>query len=390
MKKILIFYASYGGGHLSAAKSIFNCFKENYEDVEVQMIDCVKYINKVLDKISVTAYQEMARKAPWAWGKVYRSSGKGALSKISSTSNKMMSHKLNHLLQEWKPDIIINTHPFASQMCSYLKKKHKISSVLATVMTDYAPHNQWLVGSDYMDYYFVAHEGMKHALIEQGIPPEKVYATGIPLSNRFLQHYNKQEIADSFGLDLSKKIILFFGGGEMGLGKEKTVAVLDALAQNFEDIQIIAISGKNQKMKRAFEEIVSENHKTKDIHILEYTDKVPELMSIATLVITKPGGLTTTESLVSGLPIVIINPLPGQEVENAEFLENRQVAIWIQKEDDPKEVLTSLLRHPERLQEMKKNAKLLAKKYSTYDICKTLLGPCTKVESQKENDNFVE
>lgn len=390
MKKVLIFYASYGGGHLSAAKSIYHCLQENYKDIEVQMVDCVKYINKVLDKISVTAYQEMARKAPWAWGKVYRDSSKGALSKISSTSNKMMSHKLNHLLQEWKPDIIINTHPFASQMCSYLKKKHKISSILATVMTDYAPHSQWLVGSNEMDYYFVAHEGMKNALVEQGISEEKVYATGIPLSNRFLQHYNKQEIANFFGLDLSKKIILFFGGGEMGLGKEKTVAVLEALAQNFEDIQIIAISGKNPKMKKAFEEVVSENHKAKDIHILEYTDKVPELMSISTLVITKPGGLTTTESLVSGLPIVIINPLPGQEVENAEFLENRQVAIWIQKEDDPKEVLTSLLRHPERLQEMKKNAKLLAKKYSTYDICKTLLGPCTKVESQKENDNFVE
>lgn len=390
MKKILIFYASYGGGHLSAAKSIKTCLEDNYNDIEVQMIDCVKYINKVLDKISVTAYKEMARKAPWAWGRVYRHSDKGTLSKISSTSNKLMAHKLNHLLQEIKPDIIISTHPFSSQMCSYLKKKNKISSVIATVMTDYAPHNQWIVGNEFIDYYFVAHEGMKNQLIDCGIPAGKIYSTGIPLSNRFLKHYSKEEIANYFGLDLNKKIVLFFGGGELGLGKEKTVAVLDAFAKNFTNIQMIAISGKNLKMKKAFENVVNINHKNNDIHILEYTDKVPELMSISNLVVTKPGGLTTTESLVSGLPIVIINPLPGQEVENAEFLEKKNVAVWIKKDDDPKTVLTNLLNNNEKLQDMKKNAKLLAKKYSTYDICKTLLGPSTYMESQKESENYME
>ena len=275
-------------------------------------------------------------------------------------------------------------------MCSYLKKKNKISSVIATVMTDYAPHNQWIVGNEFIDYYFVAHEGMKNQLIDCGIPAGKIYSTGIPLSNRFLKHYSKEEIANYFGLDLNKKIVLFFGGGELGLGKEKTVAVLDAFAKTFTNIQMIAISGKNLKMKKAFENVVNINHKNNDIHILEYTDKVPELMSISNLVVTKPGGLTTTESLVSGLPIVIINPLPGQEVENAEFLEKKNVAVWIKKDDDPKTILTNLLNNNEKLQDMKKNAKLLAKKYSTYDICKTLLGPSTYMESQKESENYME
>ena len=107
--------------------------------------------------------------------------------------------------------------------------------------------------------------------------------------------------------------------------------------------------------------------------ILEYTNKVPELMNISDLVITKPGGLTITESLASGLPIIIINPIPGQEEENAKFLEEKQVAIWIKKEDNPKDVLMSLFNNKEKMEKMKINASLLAKRDSTKNICNILL-----------------
>lgn len=284
-----------------------------------------------------------------------------------------MAFKLNKLLQAYQPDIIISTHPFGSQMCSYLKKKGKIHSIIATVMTDYAPHNQWLVGNAYISYFFVAHQGMKEQLISQGIPSQKIAATGIPLSQKFLSHYNKEQIIANFGLDFHKKTILFFGGGEFGLGKEKTVAVLKAFIHSFDDIQIVAISGKNEKMKKAFSDAVEEAGKQSCVKILEYTDKVPELMSISSLVVTKPGGLTTTESLASGLPIVMINPLPGQEEENAMFLESKKVGVWIKKEDNPQEVISHLLQSPELLQQMKINAKLLAKKTSTRDICNILM-----------------
>ena len=94
MKKVLIFYASYGGGHLSAAKSIKQYIDEYYDDVETEMIDCIKYINKALDKVTTAAYREMAKKAPWAWEKVYYKSQDGFLSKVSTTSNKIMAVKM--------------------------------------------------------------------------------------------------------------------------------------------------------------------------------------------------------------------------------------------------------------------------------------------------------
>ena len=374
MKNVLIFYASYGGGHLSAAKSIKEYIDKNYtKDYKTYLIDCMEYINHSLNKLTTKAYADMAKKAPWAWGKVYSQSQKGPLAKISNTSNKLMSFKLDKLLLEIKPDIIVSTHPFASQMCAYLKKKGKITSKIATIMTDYAPHEQWLVLPEYIDYFFVSHEGMKNELNNRGISLSKIFSTGIPLSNRFLQSYDKEDILNSFNLLPNKKNILFFAGGEFGLGRQSTYEMLETLAKNFNDIQIIAISGRNPQMKKNFEKIVNDYNKQDSIKIIEYTNKVPELMSISDLVITKPGGLTTTESIASELPIVVINPIPGQEEENASFLEKNGLAIWIKNQDDIQKKLLNLLNNPYLLNKMKKQSKLFAKKNSCKNICEILL-----------------
>lgn len=374
MKKIIIFYAAYGGGHLSAARSIKENIETNYKNVEVKLVDCMEYTNKVVNKVTTKAYSEMAKKAPRTWGKVYWKSQSGPLAQISTTSNKLLSIKLNKLLKDFQPNLIISTHPFASTMCAYLKKLGKLDTKIATIMTDYAPHDQWLVFNKYVDYYFVSHEGMKKQLHNKGIPNEKIYATGIPLSNKFLLKYDKSKTLQNFGLSPNRKTVLFFGGGEFGLGKTQTFNIFKSLAECHENIQIVAISGKNQKMKKNFEHLVDELDKQESVKILEYTDKIPELMSISDLVITKPGGLTTTESLASGLPIVVINPIPGQEEENASYLEKNKVAIWIRKNDNVEEILNNLFSNPDKMQEMKIRARLISKKNSTKDICKILLG----------------
>lgn len=370
---ILIFYASYGGGHLNAAKSINEYLQKNYNDLHVELIDCMKYINKTIEKVTTKAYTEMAKKAPWAWGRIYSDAQKGPLAHITSRSNKFMAIKLLKLLREKQPDLIISTHPFGSQMCSYLKRKGKIHAKIATIMTDFAPHDQWLVGSDFTDYYFVAHDNMKKYLMDKGISSKNIFVTGIPLSNRFLKSYDKKEILKELNLEIDKKTILFFGGGEFGLGKKRTIEIFENFVKYCTDMQIIAIAGKNEKMKHAFDNIVSKYDRKNNIIVFEYTSQVPEFMSISDLVVTKPGGLTTTESLASELPMVIINPIPGQEEENAKFLVENGIAIWIKKEDNVQEVLENLFLNPETLENMKQNTKKLAKLHSTQEICEILL-----------------
>lgn len=374
MKKILVFYGSYGGGHLSAAKSISSYLKDNYkEDVEVKLVDCIEYINKYINKVSTEAYKELAKKAPWAWKHVYKNSQNGALSHISNTTNKLMSLKLNMLLQEFKPDLIVSTHPFASQMCAILKKREKIDCKLATVLTDYHIHAQWLVLYKYVDYFFVSNEQMKLDMIAEGVHDEKIFVTGIPVSERFLEFFDRKAIHEEFGLNPEKPTVLFFAGGEFGLGRDTTYMVLKALIRMFKQLQIVAISGKNKKMNKKFLDLVEFTNSSDRVKILEYTDKVPELMSIAIGVITKPGGLTVTECLVSHLPIVIINPIPGQEDENADFLVNNNVAIWIKKGDSIARTLKNLSRDTKKLNLMKESAQKLSKPNATASICEILV-----------------
>ena len=372
MKKILIFYASYGGGHLSAANSIKNYLSSNYENIDVELIDCMKYINKPIEKITTTAYNEMAKKAPWAWGKIYSDSQKGPLAHITTRSNQVFAIKLLRLLREKNPDLIISTHPFGSQMCSYLKRKGKITSKIATILTDFAPHDQWLVGSDYTDYFFVAHNKMKEYLISKNIPENKIFATGIPISNKFLETFNTSKILNSLGLKENLKTILFFAGGKFGLGKSRTLEIFNTLINDFNNIQVIAISGKNKKMYEDFNQIVKAANKTDFIRVFEFVNNVPELMAISDIVITKPGGLTTTESLVSGLPMIIINPIPGQEEENAQFLEHSNIGIWLKKQMNITETISNFISNDAKLKQMKENTKKISNKNSTKDICTIL------------------
>ena len=374
LKKILIFYGTYGGGHIAAAKSIKNFIDSHYEDTDIEFIDCIEYISKYANKISTKAYVELTKNTPRLWKKLYSGSNKGAIATISNASNRIMAVKLKHLIKEKRPDLIISTHPFSSHMCAILKKKKQIDCELATIMTDYHIHNQWLSLPEFVDYFFVANEQMKLDMIKKEIPAEKIFVTGIPVSPRFQEQFDKDEIFDEFWLDKDKFTVLLFGGGEFGLGKNVAVKVLESTVRMFRDIQVVAISGKNKKMHAAFEEIVEKTNSSARVKVLEFTDKVPELMAISGIVVTKAGGLTITESLVSGLPIVIINPIPGQEEENAQFLVNSGCAIWIkQKEKNIPGIFKELYRNKELLGKMKEASIKLSKPNSTRDICDILL-----------------
>ena len=374
MKKIMISYASYGGGHLSAAKNLKEYIEKNYPDTEVFLFDCMKYINRVIDKVCGSTYSKITTNIPWFWGKIYYNTQEPIFERIMSLSNKVLSYKLGKLLKNLKPDLIISTHFFVGHMCTILKQKGKIDAKLATVITDYGedPYNEWTCNYNYIDYIFVAHDKIKETLISKGIPQNKIYVTGIPVSDKFLQKYDKNKTFSELRLNPNKKTILFFGGGELGLGKSKTLDIFECLMKNFQNIQVITISGKNESLKISFEKLVNEYNRNTEVCVLGFTDKVAEFMASSDLVITKPGGLTSTEALVSNLPIVAINPIPGQEEENASFLESNGAAVWLRKNDDINFVLKVLLNGDGKISSMKDCIRKIAKPNSTKDICEII------------------
>lgn len=393
MKKILILYGSYGGGHLSAAKSLQNYFETHHkEDIEVKILDCIEYINKYINKVSTEAYKEVAKKAPWIWKKIYNNSKDGALAHLSTTTNKLMSKKLIALLSEENPDLIISTQPFATQMIAHLKETKKINYRLATVMTDFHIHPQWLVSFEQNDFFFVANSQMKMDMVGLGVDDEKIFVSGIPVGDKFSKKIDTNKVFEEFELDKDKKTILFFAGGEFGLGRNKTFMILKAIIRLFPDMQVIAIAGKNKAMKEKFTELVKNTNSEYRIKILDYTNKVPELMRIACIVITKPGGLTVSEALASKKPIIVINPIPGQEEENAEYLINNNVAIRITDEDNISRTLKYLFKNAENFEQMVESTKKLSKPNATKTIAEKMYTEVTTKPSpepikkeQKEN-----
>ena len=379
---ILLFYASYGSGHLSAATAIEQYIKENYPDAKTLKIDCVEYINKSINKISTSAYKSIILKTPVLWGQVYKLLKNDTILDITQFSNRFMAKKIFTLFEDFEPDLVISCHPLGGQITSFLKSHKKTNCKLATVMTDFASHKQWLIGKDYTDYFFVSNIEMKTSLISEGIYPNKIYVSGIPISPNFYKNYDKENIYKSLNIEKNKKNIIFFGGGSLGLSSSSNIqAILTSLLQaTDESHQIIIISGKNQKLYNDFQKTINNTYHKSQIKLIDFTTELPELLPITSFVITKPGGLTITECISTNVPIILINPIPGQEKENAQYIADNKMGIWIKTNKPTSEYFQEIFNDTKLIEEIKENQKKYSHINSTKNICDILIN-----ENKSEN-----
>ncbi len=379
---ILLFYASYGSGHLSAATAIEQYIRENYPDAKTLKIDCVEYINKSINKISTSAYKSIILKTPVLWGQVYKLLKNDTILDITQFSNRFMAKKIFTLFEDFEPDLVISCHPLGGQITSFLKSHKKTNCKLATVMTDFASHKQWLIGKDYTDYFFVSNIEMKTSLISEGIYPNKIYVSGIPISPNFYKNYNKENIYKSLNIEKNKKNIIFFGGGSLGLSSSSNIqAILTSLLQaTDESYQIIIISGKNQKLYNDFQKTINNTYHKSQIKLIDFTTELPELLPITSFVITKPGGLTITECISTNVPIILINPIPGQEKENAQYIADNKMGIWIKTNKPTSEYFQEIFNDTKLIEEIKENQKKYSHINSTKNICDILIN-----ENKSEN-----
>lgn len=379
---ILLFYASYGSGHLSAATAIEQYIRENYPDAKTLKIDCVEYINKSINKISTSAYKSIILKTPVLWGQVYKLLKNDTILDITQFSNRFMAKKIFTLFEDFEPDLVISCHPLGGQITSFLKSHKKTNCKLATVMTDFASHKQWLIGKDYTDYFFVSNIEMKTSLISEEIYPNKIYVSGIPISPNFYKNYDKENIYKSLNIAKNKKNIIFFGGGSLGLSSSSNIqAILTSLLQaTDESHQIIIISGKNQKLYNDFQKTINNTYHKSQIKLIDFTTELPELLPITSFVITKPGGLTITECISTNVPIILINPIPGQEKENAQYIADNKMGIWIKTNKPTSEYFQEIFNDTKLIEEIKENQKKYSHINSTKNICDILIN-----ENKSEN-----
>ena len=366
--KVLLLYAKVGNGHLKAAESIKAALESIDKDIVIDYEDGLEYSSALTNKLIIKGYASLARSIPKLYGTMYNRSDTqdmNTFGEINKMVNKALTIRLKKMLRIKNPDIIISTHPFVSHMCAYLKRKGKTNAKIISVLTDYGIHNMWLEENNYVEKFMVATTEMKNDCVrEYGVPEEKIIVTGIPVSARFSEFFDKEQILDELGLVSNKTTLLFFAGGGLGLGKSE--GIFEELVESDYDFQLIAVTGKNEKQKSRFENIAKKC--SKNIVVLGYTNKVPELMSASDFVITKPGGLTSTECLAMCKPMIIINPIPGQEEQNSIYFTNNGTALRTYKNEPIEHVLDIAVNNKVRVQQMIEMCKVIGKPNSSMDI----------------------
>lgn len=361
---ILIFTASTGGGHKRAAAAIKAKINNVSPQTNVEVIDGMEAIGKVYNKAVTKGYHIMATKTPEFYGKLYRLSDENKpVAKAVMKSNEIYANKLLETIKKNDPDIIIICHAFITNMVSYLKEKGKLDVKAISLITDYDSHRTYI--SPYIDAFVLAEPQMAKKLQEEyGVPEEKIYPLGIPTFDSFAKSETREELCKRERLDPEIPTVLLMAGS---FGVTGVLDFYEQLAKTDEKIQMIVITGRNIKLFDHFDKKIQELDTSRNTKLLYFVDNVEDYMHIADLIVTKPGGLTVTESIACHLPMAIYSAYPGQEADNVDFLLKQKAAVLIDKKDGAKQII-ELLNSPEKLSEMKENCKKLALPNAAEDI----------------------
>ena len=366
-RRILLMYISKVSGHRQATVAIQQALRQLEPDIEAPAINGFGYAYPILEKIVNKAYLSVIKRTPKVWDYLYDNPKivKNSQS-IQNFLYKTSHEKIEKLIRRHRPQAVVCTQAFPCGMVADYKMSHRRDILIIGVLTDFSPHSYWI--NEGVDYYVVPSEEVKERLVAKGAAPERVRVYGIPLRPRFNEPVDRTVIAGKMGLDPAAPTILVMGGGQ-GLGPIKKI--VKSLGRMNMYVQIIVLSGINKKILNSLRRYAAAADKR--ILVFEFVNNVEELMTLADLIITKSGGMTTAESLAKGLPMVIVNPIPGQEMRNADFLIQQGIGIRVHDVDDVGKEAEVLLRSPERLAAMRKSALVHAKPHASMDIARLIL-----------------
>ncbi|WP_288909254.1 MGDG synthase family glycosyltransferase [uncultured Megamonas sp.] len=361
-KNILVVTASMGSGHNKAANAVAEAIKRKYPVNKINVIDFMSTETAYFNSLVKDIYLKMLDHTPSVYEFFYKftsDSTKG--STIQSVFAHAMKKDMRELIKKYEADMVICTHPFPCAAASYLKQTGEINIPLITVMTDFCVHQFWLYKN--IDIYFTANELLKKEMVNQGLLEERIFVTGIPVGYNFRVDYNRDDLLAKFKLEKDKPVALIMGGG-LGLGGVKNA--LCQLERLKKDIQILVITGANVALWSEMNEYAQ--HSKHKIFVWGYSHNIQEFMSVATFLISKPGALTISEALTRELPMILHDPIPGPEVDNAKFVSDNGAAIWVKHQDTLDAVVREVLSDATILPKLRNNAKVLKKPYASDNI----------------------
>lgn len=330
-KRLLIISVSTGSGHTRAAEAIRKTTLLQYPNLTAEHIDMVEYIRLPMKVTVLRSYDLLTKQMPELWGLLYKKTDNPKViaryQKLSSIMNRMNAAPFCEEVERRAPDYMLCTHFLPAQTILEAPKKYAFDQAPGIVMTDYDKH-MFLIHPK-MREYFVATEKMAYKLEQNGINPRHITVTGIPVDSVFYEQKSQSDLRRRYGIAERAPVILVLSGGQ---GLARTNEVTASLFSIQRPATIIAIAGANKKLERDLSRLSPPPHI--QFMAIGWTDAIDEYMRISDVVITKPGGLTTTECVTLGKPMIAIQPIPGQEEHNAEYLLEHNFGRIAHDEDD--------------------------------------------------------
>ncbi|MFI4939049.1 MAG: glycosyltransferase [Burkholderiales bacterium] len=371
-KKILLLSVSAGAGHVRAAEAILACAGASEANLTARHLDVMHFVSPGFRKLYIDFYMGLVNRHPTLWGYLYQLTNDALpgskMQKLRRGIERLNTKPLLKEIAAFKPDAIVCTHFLPAEILAREISKTCLDCPVWVQVTDFDVHRMWV--QEHMAGYFAANEEVAFRMRAQGIAPDTIHVTGIPIMPAFGRVLDRAACAREFGLDPLRKTFLLMGGGA-GLGGLDMVAArlmkLDA------DFQLIVLAGKNAEALAALQTL-SARHPGR-LLAQGYSDKVERMMACSDLVITKPGGLTASECLAMGLPMLVNAPIPGQEERNADFLLEQGVALKAFDAVMLDYRIGHLLAHPAKLADMRAKAQALGRPAAAQRVLDIVLQP---------------
>jgi processive 1,2-diacylglycerol beta-glucosyltransferase len=369
-KKILLLSVSAGAGHMRAAEALCTAAEAHPSGVVATHLDVMNFVPTGFRKVYTDLYIRLVNKHPSVWAYLYNATNEaepdGLMQRVRKLVERLNTRALHKEIEAQQPDAIICTHFLPAELLSRAIGKGKLRCPVWVQVTDFDLHRMWV--QPHMAGYFAANDEIGFRMHAQGIAADTIHVKGIPVMPAFSVQLDRAVCAKEVGLDPDRTTLLLMGGGA-GIGSLGAVA--EQLLGIEGDLQLIALAGKNVVALKELQ--LLERQFPKRLVAQGFTDKVERLMACANFAITKPGGLTTSECLATGLPMILNSPIPGQEERNADYLLEQSVALKAIDAVTLEYRVRDLLRHPEKLVAMRLRSTVIGKPHAARDVIEVVL-----------------
>jgi len=357
-----------GVGHTAAAEAIRDAILEREPTADCHIVNCYKYAASIVSRVVSDGYIGMVKTIPQMYRFLYsRAERATEIGPFRAWVHQFTAANLRALFERSKPDVVVCTHAFPCGVMSEYKKQFPDAPPVIGVVTDFVVHSFWIHRN--IEAYAVATPEMRHVMAARGIPQERVIVAGIPVDARFAEPpADRCALRTQLGVPPDRSVVLMMGGG-LGIGPLEMM--MRALGAVEAPLSAIAIVGRNTRLQNRVLEAAQ--HVNYPLRVLSFVDNVYDYMHAADVLLTKPGGLTSAEALVAGIPMILVKPLPGQEERNTRYLVEKNAALRAKSERELIRLIGQVLTSTETRARMELAAAKIAKPNAARDIAALVL-----------------